>query len=64
MAQFLIPGEVRRGVSKNCYFGFLEGGLWIIQDTGRRVPWESVLKDKGVQEGWTLLKKEALEAQE
>jgi len=22
-----------------------------------RVPWDSVLKSKGVQEGWTLLKK-------
>jgi len=29
-----------------------------------RIPWESVLKGKGVQEGWLLLRKEALKAQE
>jgi len=30
----------------------------------RRVPWDSLLKGKGVQEGWTLLKKEVSKAQE
>ena len=29
-----------------------------------RVPWDSVLKGNGVQEGWLLLKKEVLKAQE
>jgi len=29
-----------------------------------RVPWEEVLKGKGVQEGWTSFKKEILKAQE
>ena len=29
-----------------------------------RVPWEAVLKVKGVQEGWTFFKKEILKAQE
>jgi len=29
-----------------------------------RVPWERVLKGKGVQEGWTLFKEEVLKAQE
>ncbi|KAK4824255.1 hypothetical protein QYF61_012521 [Mycteria americana] len=29
-----------------------------------RVPWEAVLKGKGVQEGWTFFKKEILKAQE
>ncbi|KFQ28363.1 hypothetical protein N332_04074, partial [Mesitornis unicolor] len=29
-----------------------------------RIPWEAVLKGKGVQEGWTLFKKELLKAQE
>ena len=28
-----------------------------------RVPWDLVLKGKGVQEGWTLLKKEVLKLQ-
>jgi len=28
-----------------------------------RVPWESVWKNKGVSEGWTLLKNEILKAQ-
>jgi len=35
MAEFLIPGEVS---SQNCYFGFLEGGLWVIEDTGEKGP--------------------------
>ena len=29
-----------------------------------RVPWEAVLKGRGVQEGWALFKKEILKAQE
>ena len=29
-----------------------------------RVPWEAALKGKGVQEGWTVFKKEILEAQQ
>ena len=29
-----------------------------------RIPWEMVLKDIGVQEGWALFKKEVLMAQE
>ena len=29
-----------------------------------RVPWEAVLKGKGVQEGWAFFKKEILKAQE
>lgn len=29
-----------------------------------RAPWDSVLRGKGVQEGWLLLKKEVLKAQE
>jgi len=29
-----------------------------------RVPWERVLKGRGVQAGWTLFKEELLKAQE
>ncbi len=29
-----------------------------------RVPWETVLRGKGVQEGWTFFKKEVLKVQE
>ena len=29
-----------------------------------RVPWDSVLESKGVQEGWSLPKKEVLKVQE
>ena len=29
-----------------------------------RVPWEAVLKGRGVQEGWTLFREEVLKAQE
>ena len=36
-----------------------------VQDTYcRGVPWESLLKDKGVQETWTLLKTEIFKVQE
>jgi len=28
-----------------------------------RVPWESVLKGKGIKEGWMILKKKVLQAQ-
>lgn len=31
---------------------------------GRRIPWEALLKGRGVQERWTLLKDELLTAQE
>ena len=37
-----------------CLFRRLVGG----------VPWDSVLKSKGVQDGWSLFKKEILKAQE
>jgi len=37
-----------------CLFRRLVGG----------VPWDSVLKSKGVQDGWSLFKKEVLKAQE
>jgi len=29
-----------------------------------RAPWDTVLKGKGVQEGWTFFKEEVLKAQE
>lgn len=31
---------------------------------GRRIPWEALLKGRGVQERWALLKDELLTAQE
>jgi len=37
------------------------GLFWSLVD---RVPWEAVLKGKGVQEGWTFFKEEVLKAQE
>ncbi|KFQ22405.1 hypothetical protein N332_14875, partial [Mesitornis unicolor] len=36
----------------------------LFRDLVGRVPWEAVLKGKGVQEGWILFKKEILKAQD
>jgi len=52
MVEFLILGEVRRGGSKTATL--LVG----------KVPWDLALKGKGVQEHWSLLKKEVLKLQE
>ncbi|KFQ27211.1 hypothetical protein N332_12830, partial [Mesitornis unicolor] len=43
---------------------FWRGDFGLFRYLVGRVPWEAVLKGKGVQEGWTLFKKELLKAQE
>ncbi|KFQ24942.1 hypothetical protein N332_13039, partial [Mesitornis unicolor] len=43
---------------------FCRADFGLFRDLVGRIPWEAVLKDKGVQEGWTLFKKELLKVQE
>jgi len=61
MIEFLVHGEVKRGAQQNHHHGLPEGRLWPVQE---RVPWERVLKGKGVQAGWAFFKEEVLKAQE
>ena len=59
MVELYIFGEVRRGVSKTATVDFWRAELF--RTLVGRVTWDSVLKGKGVQEGWLLLKKGVLE---
>ncbi|XP_054058617.1 UPF0462 protein C4orf33 homolog isoform X2 [Rissa tridactyla] len=62
MVKSSIRSDVRRGVSKTWDFRRVAFGLF--RTLVERVPWETVPKGKGVQERWTLFKKEILKAQE
>ncbi|KAK4817407.1 LOW QUALITY PROTEIN: hypothetical protein QYF61_013474 [Mycteria americana] len=64
MVEFLIHGEVRRGVSKTATLDFWRADFSLFGRLVDRVPWEAALKGKGVQEGWTFFKEEVLKAQE
>ncbi|KAK4815560.1 hypothetical protein QYF61_004077 [Mycteria americana] len=64
MIEFLIRGEVRRGVSKTATLDFRRADFGLFRRLVERVPWEAALKGKGVQEGWTFFKEEVLKAQE
>jgi len=44
--------------------GFQRAVFGLFSTLIERVPWERVLKGKGVQEGWTFFKEEVLKAQE
>ena len=57
MVVFLILGEVRSGARKTTTLDFWWVNFELFKTLVGRVPWDSVLKSKGVQEGWTLLKK-------
>jgi len=64
MVEFSILDEVRRGLSKTATLGFWRADLELFRTLVGRVPWDSVLEGKGIQEGWMLLRKEVLEVQE
>ncbi|KAK4826044.1 hypothetical protein QYF61_003943 [Mycteria americana] len=64
MIEFLIHGEVARGVSKTATLGFQRADFGLFRRLVERVPWEAALKGKGVQEGWTFFQEEVLKAQE
>ncbi|GAB0202630.1 hypothetical protein GRJ2_002728600 [Grus japonensis] len=64
MIEFSIHGEVRRGISRTATMDFWRADFGLLRTLVERVPWETVLKGKGVQEGWAFFKKEVLKAQE
>ncbi|KAK4830600.1 hypothetical protein QYF61_012026 [Mycteria americana] len=64
MIEFLIRGEAARGVSKTATLDFRRADFGLFRRLVERVPWEAALTGKGVQEGWTFFKEEALKAQE
>ncbi|KAK4823271.1 LOW QUALITY PROTEIN: hypothetical protein QYF61_000366 [Mycteria americana] len=52
------------GVSRTAALHFQRADFGLFRRLDDRVPWEAVLKGKGVQEGWTFFKKEILKGQE
>ena len=53
MIEFSILGEARKGVSKTTTLDFRRANFGLFEALVERVPWETVLKGKGVQEGRT-----------
>ena len=60
MLEFLVRGEVKRGASKTTTMDFRRADFDFFGTLYKKLPWERVLKGKGLQEGWTLLKEEVL----
>lgn len=60
MIEILILGGVRKGVNKTSALDFQRVEIGLSRTLFQRVPWETVLNNKGVQEGWTSFKKEIL----
>ena len=52
MIEFLIIGEVRRGVSRTATLDLQRADFGLFRRLIGRVPWEAVPKGEGVQEGW------------
>jgi len=64
MVEFSILRQVRRGVSRTAAMAFQRADFGLFRGLVDKVPWEAVLKGKGVREGWTLFKEEVLKAQQ
>ena len=64
VVEFLIFGGARRGNSKTATLDFQRADFELFRRLVGGVPWGSVLKSKGVQDGWSLFKEEALKVQE
>ncbi|KAK4831046.1 LOW QUALITY PROTEIN: hypothetical protein QYF61_014978 [Mycteria americana] len=64
MIEFLILGEVMRGVSRTATLDFRRADFGLFRRLVERVLQEAALMGKGVQEGWTFFKEEVLRAQE
>ncbi|PKU29777.1 hypothetical protein llap_19920 [Limosa lapponica baueri] len=63
MVEFSVLSEITKGVSKTSTLDFWRADFSLFRTLVGRVPWEIVLRGKGVQEGWTLFKKEILKVQ-
>jgi len=64
MIEFSVCGAVKRGASKPTTIDFQRADYGLFRMLVERVPWERVLKGKGVQARWTFFKEEVLNAQE
>uniref|UniRef100_A0A8C2SLP0 Reverse transcriptase domain-containing protein n=1 Tax=Coturnix japonica TaxID=93934 RepID=A0A8C2SLP0_COTJA len=64
MVEFLILGGAWRENSKTATLDLRRTDFDLFRRLVGAVPWCSVLANKGVQDGWLLLKKEVLKAQE
>jgi len=62
--EFLVQGEIKRGASNITTMDFQRADFGLFRTLVERVPWDRVLKGKGVQEGWTFFKEEVLKTQE
>jgi len=54
----------KRGVSKTTTMDFQRADFGMFRMLVERVPWENILKGKGVQKDWTFFKQEVLKGQE
>jgi len=63
MTEFLVCGEVKRGPWTTT-MDFLRADFGLLRMLVERVPWERVLKGKGILKGWTFFRKEVSKAQE
>lgn len=64
LKDFSILGRVRRGFSRTATLDFQRADFGLLRRRVGGVPQEAVLKGKGAQEGWMLLRREILKAQE
>ena len=64
IVEFSILGDVGRMTSKTAILNFQRTDFDLFRMLVAWVTWELLLKRKGVQEAWTLLKMEILKAQE
>ncbi|RMB99816.1 hypothetical protein DUI87_23593 [Hirundo rustica rustica] len=62
--EFSIIGEIRRNINKISTLDFRRADFGLFKRLTQRVPWETVLENKGVQERWVCFKTEILRAQE
>lgn len=62
--EFSILREIRKEISRAATLGIQRADYGLVRRLLDRVLWKAVLKGKGVQEGWTLFKREILKIQE
>jgi len=55
---------LRNVVSRSATLDFWRADFGLFRRLGDGVPWEAVLKEQGVQEGWTFFRNKILKAQE
>ena len=63
MLEFLILREVRRGFSRTTTLDFQRTDFGLFRCVVDTVPWEVVMKGKGVQEGGAFFKEEVFQVQ-